>query len=57
MDRTYVTNGQKPTLEQLKEVEEAAKHEINFDGCEELTPELEKAFESAVRNRNRQKNA
>lgn len=57
MDRTYVTNGQKPTLEQIKEVEEAAKHEINFDGCEELTPELEKAFKSAIRNRNRRKNA
>lgn len=56
MNRIYVVNGQKPSLEQLKEVEEAAKHEINFEDCDELTPEMEKAIKCVINCRNRRKN-
>lgn len=53
-----IENGQKPTEEQLKEVEEAKKHPIIFDeDCQELSPAMMKAFKSAVVQRNRRKKA
>lgn len=57
MTKTYVIEpGQKPTLEQLQEVEEAKKYPIEFDeDCEELSPAMIKAFKSAVIQRNRRK--
>lgn len=59
MTRTYIIeHGQRPTEEQLKEVEEAKKHPINFDeDCQELSPAMMKAFRSAVVQRNRNKKA
>ena len=50
MIKTYtIKKGQKPTDEQLKEVEEARKSTIIFDEeCEELSPAMQKAFKSAV---------
>ncbi len=59
MIRTLVIeNGQKPTKEQLKEVEEAKKTPIVFDeDCEELSPAMLKAFQSAVVQRNRKRKA
>lgn len=49
--------GQKPTEEQLQEVEEAKKHPIVFDeDCPELSPAMYKAFRSSVIQRNRKKN-
>lgn len=51
-----IESGQKPTKEQLKEVEEAKKSPINFDeDCEELSPAMMKVFKSAVAQRNRRK--
>lgn len=53
-----IEKGQKPTREQLQEVEEAKKHPIVFDeDCEELSPAMMKAFKCAVVHRNRRKNA
>lgn len=53
-----IKKGQKPTEEQLREVEEAKKSPIVFDeDCEELSPAMMKAFKSAVIHRNRRKNA
>ena len=53
-----IKKGQKPTEEQLKEVEEAEKYPIEFDeDCEELSPAMMKAFKCAVVQRNRRKNA
>lgn len=53
-----IESGQKPTEEQLKEVEEAKRSPINFDeDCEELSPAMMKAFKSAVVQRNRKKKA
>lgn len=59
MTRTLIIeSGQKPTEEQLKEVEEAKKSPINFDeDCGELSPAMMKAFKSAVVQRNRKKKA
>lgn len=59
MIKTFTLDrGQGPTAEQLKEVEEAGKHPIVFDeDCEELSPAMMKAFQCAVANRNRRKNA
>lgn len=59
MTRTFIIeNGQMPTEEQLKEVEEAKKHPIVFDeDCQELSPAMMKAFKSAVVQRNRRKKA
>lgn len=49
---------QKPTQEQLKEVEEAKNYPIEFDeDCQELSPAMVKAFKCAVVQRNRRKNA
>ena len=46
MTRTFtIENGQKPTEEQLKEVQEAQMHPITFDeDCQELSPALMKAL-------------
>ncbi len=53
-----INSGQKPTAEQLKEVEEATKSPIVFDeDCEELSPAMMKAFQCAVTQRNKRKNA
>ena len=59
MTRTLIIeSGQKPTEEQLKEVEEAKKSPINFDeNCGELSPAMMKAFKSAVVQRNRKRKA
>ena len=59
MIKTYIIeNGQKPTAEQLKEIEEAKKYPIVPDEeCEELSPAMIKAFKSAVIMRNRRKEA
>ena len=47
---------QKPTEEQIKQIEEATKREIVFDeDSPELTPAMEKAFRLAAKNRNVQK--
>jgi len=49
---------QKPTDEQIRQIEEAAKREIVFDeDSPELTPAMEKAFRLAAKNRNTQKKA
>lgn len=59
MIRTYtIETGQRPTEEQLKEVEAAKRHPIVFDeDCQELSPAMMKAFRSAVVQRNRKKKA
>lgn len=59
MTKTFIIeSGQKPTEEQLKEVEEAKRNPIHFDeDCEELSPAMMKAFKSAVVQRNRKKKA
>lgn len=59
MTKTYtIKEGQKPTPEQLMEVEEAKNSPITFDeDCEELSPAMRKAFKSVVAQRNRRKNA
>ena len=51
MTKTFIIDkGQKPTDEQLKEIEEAQKNSITFDkDCEELSPAMMKAFKSAVK--------
>ena len=44
---------QKPTKEQNRQIEEAAKREIVFDeDYPELTPAMEKAYPLAAKNRN-----
>ena len=55
MMTTYtVKKGQKPTPEQIKEIEEASKKPITFDeDCPELSPKMMKALECAAKNRNR----
>ncbi len=59
MIRTYIiAEGQKPSDEQLREVEEAKRFPVTFDeDCEELSPVMIKAFKSAVTMRNRKKDA
>lgn len=59
MVKTFTINpGQKPTPEQLQEVENAKKYPIEFDeDCEELSPAMVKAFKASVAHRNRKKNA
>ena len=47
---------QKPTEDQIKQIEEATKREIVFDeDSPELTPAMEKAFRLSAKNRNAQK--
>ena len=55
MMKTYVVKkGQKPTEEQIRKIQEAAKHPITFDeDCEELSPAMLKAFRCAAAQRNR----
>jgi hypothetical protein len=55
MTRTFsISEGQKITEEQAREIEEAKKYPITYDeDCPELTPEMEKQFKVAVRMRNR----
>lgn len=57
MTKTFIIDsGQKPTQEQLNEIEEAKNNPIVFDeGCEELSPAMMKAFKSVVIQRNRKK--
>ncbi len=57
MTKTFtIKKGQKPTAEQLREVEEAKKEPIVFDeDCEELSDAMIKAFRCAVGKRNRNK--
>ena len=44
---------QKPTKEQIRQIEEAAKKEIVYDeDSPELTPAMEKALWLAAKNRN-----
>ena len=51
-----IKKGQKPTEEQLREVEEAKKVPIVFDeDCEELSDAMIKAFRCAISKRNRNK--
>lgn len=59
MTKTFIIeSGQKPTEEQLKEIEEAQNSPIVFDqDCEELSPAMMKAFRSVVVQRNRKKKA
>ena len=52
-----LARNKKPTEEQIKQIEEAAKREIVFDeDSPELTPAMEKAFRLAAKNRNTQRN-
>ena len=52
-----LARNKKPTEEQIKQIEEAAKREIVFDeDSSELTPAMEKAFRLAAKNRNTQRN-
>ena len=57
MIRTVTLNrSQKPTEEQIRQIEEAAKRETVFDeDSPELTPAMEKAFRLAAKNRNTQR--
>ena len=59
MTKTFIIeNGQKLTQEQLKEIEEAQNSPVVFDeDCEELSPAMMKAFNSAVVQSNRRKKA
>ena len=48
-----LTRDQKPTDEQIKQIQEAGKREIVYDDdSPEITPAMEKAFRLAVKNRN-----
>ena len=59
MTKTFIIDsGQKPTEEQLKEIEDAKNNPIVFDeDCEELSPAMMKAFKSAVVQRKKKKKA
>ena len=59
MTKTFtIKRGQKPTPEQLQEIEEAKQYRIEFDDdCQELSPAMLKAFKCAVVQRNRRKEA
>ena len=49
-----INKGEKLSEEQLQEVEAASKMPITFDeDCPELSPAMEKAFRSAIKHRNR----
>ena len=52
-----LTRDQKPTAEQIKQIQAAAQREIVYDDdSPELTPAMEKAFRLAEKNRNTHKN-
>lgn len=54
--KVTLDRNQKPTMEQIKQIEEAKKREIVFDeDSPELTPAMEKAFRLAAKNRNTQR--
>ncbi|MBQ2276737.1 MAG: hypothetical protein U0L23_01915 [Lachnospiraceae bacterium] len=54
--KVTLDRNQKPTEEQIKQINEAAKKEIHFDeDSPELTPAMEKAFKLAAKNRNTQR--
>ncbi len=56
MRTVTLDRNQKPTKEQIRQIEEAAKREIVFDDdSPELTPAMEKAFRLAAKNRNTQR--
>lgn len=57
MVKTFtIKKGQMPTEDQLNEVKEAAKREIQFDkDAPELSPAMYKAFKCSVTRRNREK--
>ena len=57
MIKTFtIDKGQKPSEEQLQEIEAASKMPITFDeDCPELSPVMEKAFRSAIKYRNRKR--
>lgn len=57
MIKTFtIKNDQVPTQEQLEEVREAAKREIQFDeDSPELSPAMVKAFRCSIEYRNRKK--
>ena len=57
MVKTFtIKKGQMPTEDQLNEVKEAAKREIQFDkDAPELSPAMYKAFKCSVAQRNRKK--
>ncbi|HIU78462.1 MAG TPA: hypothetical protein IAB09_03450 [Candidatus Avilachnospira avicola] len=59
MIKTYTLNpGDKPTKEQIKEVEEAKKHPIVFDeDCPELSPALIKVYKDSAKNIKHRKKA
>ncbi len=59
MTVTYIIEeGERPSEEQLQEVEAAKKQPIVFDeDCEELSPMMRKAFRCAAIQRNRRKEA
>ncbi|MCD7763517.1 MAG: hypothetical protein LUG56_10825 [Lachnospiraceae bacterium] len=52
-----LSKDQKPTDEQIRQIEAARKKEIIYDeDSPELTPAMEKAFSLAAKNRNRFRN-
>ncbi|MCC8105804.1 MAG: hypothetical protein LIO99_07340 [Clostridiales bacterium] len=52
-----LSKDQKPTDEQIRQIEAARKKEIIYDeDSPELTPAMEKAFSLAAKNRNRYRN-
>ncbi|MCD7765401.1 MAG: hypothetical protein LUH53_02635 [Lachnospiraceae bacterium] len=52
-----LSKDQKPTDEQIRQIEAARKKEIIYDeDSPELTPAMEKAFSLAAKNRNRLRN-
>lgn len=58
MIRTFtIQEGQKPTEEQLREVERAEKRPIQYDDAPELSPAMYKAFQCVVEKRNRTRGA
>ncbi len=59
MTKTFIIEaGQKPTPDQIQEIEEAKRSPIVFDeDSPELSPAMCKAFRSAVIQRNRRQKA
>ena len=57
MIRTVILDrNQKPTKEQIRQIEEATKREIVFDDdSPQLTPAMEKALRLAAKKRNTQR--
>ena len=55
MIKTYtIEKDQQPTPEQLAEIEAAKKYPITFDDdCPEMTPAMEVALRTAIKQKNR----